>query len=232
IVCHVEVNVRELRAAECVWRIAAGIVRLDCLARCESHQRSLKILGVETLPCRGAQPGEVTIEGLGIANSQVFENGLQAQRLREPGVLRPKSSQWSEQGSPQRPRKGLANRRLFLVRDVAECVTAKALVSTIAGQCNGNRPARHLAYVPGWYCARVGKRLVEMMSDSRQHFRGVGPHDELVVVGPEVLCDRSCDSSLAEFFLLETDRVGDDRTRAMHRLGHCGNDERRIESAR
>ena len=57
----------------------------------------------------------------------------------------------------------------------------------------------------------VGEGLVEDLDDPRQQLVGVGPDDELVVVGAEALGDQPRAVQLGEAALLEADREGVDR---------------------
>ena len=77
---------------------------------------------------------------------------------------------------------------------------------------------------------RIGERLAVVAHQLWQHLDGVGPNDEFVMFGPELLRDQPRLRQLVEALLLEADRERLDRLGGV--LGHRGHHGRGVDAAR
>jgi hypothetical protein len=151
----------------------------------------------------------------------------QAVELAAQTVIRMQEPRRQCRERTQRARHAI-ERRVALrprIRDVA----AVGLVTPVARERHGHVPARHLGQVVGRDHRGVGERFIHLPHQPRQQLERARPHDQLVVVGAEVLGDAPGVLQLAQFLLLEADAEGLDRL--AHRPGHEGRDHARIDAA-
>src|SRR5260370_39788412 len=68
-------------------------------------------------------------------------------------------------------------------------VTGETLVASVAIQRHGYVGAGLSRYIVAGYRGRIGKRFAVVLDQRRQNLERIRPHDELVMIGADVLGD-------------------------------------------
>ena len=117
-----------------------------------------------------------------------------------------------------------------LARPLVGGVAAMALVPPVARERDRHVAARHLGQIGGGDHRGIGERLVEVPHQARQQLEGARAHDQLVVVGAQMLRDAARVGELAEILLLEPGAERLDRL--AHRVAHERHHHARVDPAR